>query len=120
MAILRVWVVPSKSLKLLPMLGVPSLLSFRAESSDVRFGLSGPDPPRLCPATPWLITGFVELALESLVWLTSPLPRPGLRVTFLASLRRVADGSVVADVRGMKAGSSSSSSSSSERLRLSL
>lgn len=102
------------------MLGVPSLLSFRADSSAVRLGLSGPGVVRLCPASPRLSTGLVELVLESLVWLTSPLVRAGLRVAFFTSSRRVAEGSFVVEVRGMKAGSSSSSSSSSERLRLSL
>jgi hypothetical protein len=53
----------SKSLKLLPMLGLPSLPGLLPASSAVLFGLNGPGPA----AALLLTAGLAELALESLV-----------------------------------------------------
>ena len=73
--------IPSKSLKLLPILGLPSLPSrpnpfpfapgLLPASSTVRFGLNGPGPVCLFGPGPGLVAGAAELALESEVWDTS-------------------------------------------------
>lgn len=109
--------VPSRSLKLLPMLGVPSLPSLRPANSAVRRGLSGPGTLRRCPTGLRFTAGLAELVLESLAWLTSALPLCGRRAGVPGSPRSVAEGSWGgAAVNGMNAGSSSSSSSDASRL----
>lgn len=131
------WCIPSKSLKLLPILGLPSLPSLPfpfipgllPASSAVRFGLSGPVGLCLCLSNPCKACGRfvagVELALESLVADCSAasmlfLCTGTLRPIFLGSPRSVADGSwcvvpvSVGEAKGMNAGSSSSSSASSD------
>jgi hypothetical protein len=123
--IFREYNLPSKSLKLLPILGLPSLPSLPLlfipgllpDNSAVRFGLSTPGLPLcLLGVSVLLVTGAVDDALESEVCEISPFLWLGFRrVMPLGSPRRVAEGSWCAspDVNGRNAGSSSSSSSAS-------
>ena len=118
---------PSKSLKLLPMLGVPSLPS-RPFNSAVRFGDNGPCTPPLplLPMSCLLVpAAAAELVDESDVWLCC-VPTADFLCAWVCtcgrlamcrgSPRNVALGSwcvvSVGGAKGMKAGSSSSSSAS--------
>lgn len=121
--------VPSKSLKLLPILGLPSLPSLPRPgllpaSSAVFRGLNGPGlfPPIPTSTLLRSVTGAVELALESLVCDTSvffPCIAVRLVVILCGSPRSVAEGSWCGCgsldeddglAKGRNAGSSSSSS----------
>jgi hypothetical protein len=127
--------IPSKSLKLLPILGVPSLPSLPfpfipgllPANSMVRFGDNGPvgflRVP--CKGSGRFVPSVVELADESDVWDCSNVsmhflcPVCGRLPMFLGSPLSVALGSLCAGsvegvAKGMNAGSSSSSSPSSD------
>ena len=116
---------PSKSLKLLPMLGLPSLPSLPfpgllPANSAVRLGLSGPGFFPFPRVTSTLLRGAAELALESDVCdtcVTSAFLCIGVLLLEIScgSPRKVADGSWLGvDVNGRKAGSSSPSEAPEE------